>query len=53
MQLRHASQRRNLALLSTTKPRSFGEALGDEHWSNAMREELNQIEKSGIWELVP
>ena len=53
MQLKHAPQRINLELLSTNEPRSFGEALNDEHWRNAMREELNQINKSGTWEIVP
>ena len=34
-------------------PKHFNEAFGDEGWKHAMKEELEQIEKSGTWDLVP
>jgi hypothetical protein len=35
------------------EPNSFEEANNDEFWKNAMKEELDQIEKNDTWELVP
>jgi hypothetical protein len=43
----------NLSLLSKIEPKCFAEASNDQHWVNAMEEELNQIEKNQTWELVP
>ena len=43
----------HLALLSTIEPKCFEEANKDEFWKKAMDEELDQIEKNDIWELVP
>ena len=51
MQLRQIV-RRDVALPSTIEPRCFKEPYEDEHWNNAMQEELTQIKKSGNWELV-
>ena len=31
----------------------MNEAIKYEHWVNAMKEELSQIEKNHTWELVP
>jgi hypothetical protein len=39
-------------LLSTIEPNCFEEASKDEFWNKAMDEELDQIEKNDIWELV-
>ena len=39
--------------MSTIEPTSFEEARADEYWIKAMEEELDQIEKNEIWELVP
>jgi hypothetical protein len=35
------------------EPNNFEEASKDEFWNKAMDEELDQIEKNDIWELVP
>ena len=42
-----------IALLSYIEPSSIKEACKDENWVNVMNEELDQIEKNQIWELVP
>jgi hypothetical protein len=43
----------NLSLLSKIEPKNFVEARRDEGWIYYMEEELNQIEKSHTWELIP
>lgn len=43
----------HLCLISQIEPKSTSEACEDEHWINAMKEELDQIEKNKTWELVP
>jgi hypothetical protein len=40
-------------LLSKIEPKNFAQASEDKHWINAMKEELNHIEKNETWELVP
>ena len=42
----------NLALISEIQPESIDEALMDQNWIEAMKEELNQFEKSKVWTLV-
>ena len=42
-----------MSLLSLIKPKIFNQDNIEEIWINAMKEELNQIEKSGTWELLP
>jgi hypothetical protein len=49
----HSPEQTHLALLSTIEPNCFEEASKDEFWSKDMDEELDQIEKNDIWELVP
>ena len=39
--------------MSTDEPNIFEEANTDEHWIKDMEEELDQIDKNEIWELVP
>jgi hypothetical protein len=34
------------------EPKNFNEASRDDHWINAMNDELDQIEKNSTWELV-
>jgi hypothetical protein len=46
-------RRLNFSLLSKIEPKNFAQASEDKHWVNAMKEELNQIEKNETWELVP
>jgi hypothetical protein len=40
-------------LLSKIDPKNFTQASEYKHWVNAMKEELNHIEKNETWELVP
>ena len=49
----HSLQQAHIALLVTFEPRNFEEASKNEHWVVAMNEELDQIERNYIQELVP
>jgi hypothetical protein len=49
----HSPEKTHLALSSTIEPNYFEEANMDEFWNKAMDEELDQIEKTDTWELVP
>ena len=37
----------------STEPKNVKEALNDDHWIIPMQEELNQFERSKVWNLVP
>ena len=41
------------AYISQIEPKNFKEAEIDEHWINAMQEELGQFKKNKVWTLVP
>ena len=43
----------NLAFISQIEPKNINDVLDDENWMIAMQEELNQFERSEVWELVP
>ena len=43
----------NLAFISQIEPKNINDILDDENWMIAMQEELNQFERSEVWELVP
>ena len=45
--------RSETCLLSKMEPRIVSEALQDDDWYNAMKEEIEQIEKNKTWTLVP
>ena len=51
IQVRQTS-RRDVVLLSTIEPKNINEAYEDLHWNKAMQEDIEQIERSGTWELV-
>ena len=42
-----------LCLISQVEPKSADEACKDDHWIQAMKEELDKIVKNETWELVP
>ena len=41
-----------LCLISQVEPKSADEAFKDDHWIQAMKEELDHIVKNETWELV-
>ncbi|PNX55952.1 hypothetical protein L195_g049586, partial [Trifolium pratense] len=43
----------DLAMISQIEPKSINEAIIDESWIEAMKEELLQFEKNEVWNLVP
>jgi len=43
----------NMKMISHIKPKNIQEAICEESWAIAMKEELSQFEKSEIWNLVP
>ncbi|KAK2372230.1 putative mitochondrial protein [Trifolium repens] len=43
----------NSCFVSLFEPKNVKEALTDEAWIEAMQEELNQFERSEVWDLVP
>ena len=43
----------NVAFISQIEPKNFKEAEKDDFWILAMQEELNQFERSDVWDLVP
>ena len=45
--------RSKTCLLSKVEPMTVSEALQDDDWFNAMKEEIDQIEKNKTWTLVP
>ena len=45
--------RSETCLLSKVEPRIVSEDLQDDDWYNAMKEEIEKIEKNKTWTLVP
>jgi hypothetical protein len=43
----------NSCFVSKIEPKNVKEALMDNYWITAMQEELNQFERSEVWDLVP
>ncbi|KAE9588330.1 putative RNA-directed DNA polymerase [Lupinus albus] len=42
----------HMALLADMEPVCFDQAIKEECWINAMKEEIHSIEKNGTWELI-
>ncbi|XP_019239546.1 PREDICTED: uncharacterized protein LOC109219544 [Nicotiana attenuata] len=42
-----------MALISQLKPEKVNEALKDDYWVKAMKDELDQFERNKVWDLVP
>ena len=47
------SKLKGTCLLASFEPRNVKDALENESWTEAMNEEIEQIEKKKIWTLVP
>ena len=43
----------NLNFISQIEPKNINDALDDENWMITMQKELNQFERSEVWESVP
>ena len=43
----------NMAMISHIEPKHIQEAICEESWVIAMKEELSQFEKNEVWNLVP
>ena len=50
--LRLASFYEHFSFVSSIEPKKIDEALKDVDWMNAMHEELNNLIKNQVWELV-
>ncbi|XP_039686973.1 bromodomain-containing protein DDB_G0278469-like [Medicago truncatula] len=46
-------QDNNMAMISQMEPKSINEAIIDDSWIEAMKEELSQFERNKVWNLVP
>jgi len=50
---RMSFQDNNMAMISQLEPKSINEAIIDDSWIEAMKEELSQFERNKVWNLVP
>jgi len=46
-------QDNNMTMISQLEPTSINEAIIDDSWIEAMKEELSQFERNNVWNLVP
>jgi hypothetical protein len=49
---RNASHFAHSAFVATFEPKDIGHTLSDPNWVNAMHEELENIKRNQVWELV-
>ena len=42
-----------MAMISQMEPKSINEAIIDDSWIEAMKEELSQFERNKVWTLIP
>jgi hypothetical protein len=47
------TEQSHIAFISMLEPKNFNETSKDDHWVKDMNDELDQIEKNNMWELVP
>jgi len=50
---RMSFQDNNKAMISQLEPKSINEAIIDDLWIKAMKEELSQFERNKVWNLIP
>jgi len=50
---RMSFQDNNMAMISQLEPKSINEAIIDDSWIEAIKEELSQFERNKVWNLVP
>jgi transposase InsO family protein len=50
---RRSFQNNDMAMISQIEPKSIKEAIIDNSWIEAMKEELSQFDKNEVWTLVP
>jgi len=46
-------QDNNMAMISQMEPKSINDAIIDDSWVEAMKEEFSQFERNKVWNLVP
>jgi hypothetical protein len=46
------TEQSHISFISMLEPKNFNEDSKDDHWVNAMNDELDQIEKNNAWEMV-
>jgi hypothetical protein len=44
---------RNIFLVQSSDPQSYGEAVGNPFWESSMQEEYNSLLENQTWDLVP
>jgi hypothetical protein len=50
--VRNSSHFAHVAFVATFDPKDIGHALSDHYWVNSMHEELENLERNQVWELV-
>jgi len=53
LRTRMSFQGNNMEMISQLEPKSINEAIIDESWIEAMKDELSQFERNKVWNLFP